>query len=91
MSDDMPKFVNVTKTITYNVEGLIKEIQEDRESSVWVNSKGESGGQPETLEVTFDEVIERIQELAEDDFSCGWGHKGDIDDLIFTDQDGNEI
>jgi hypothetical protein len=35
--------------------------------------------------------MERIESYCEDDFSCGWGHKNEIDDLIFTDQDGNEI
>jgi hypothetical protein len=27
---------------------------------------------------------------ANDDFSCGWGHKADMNDLIFQDENGEE-
>jgi hypothetical protein len=77
---DMPQTINVTRVISYDVAKVVENIIEDRTSSTWVDSKGSSGGQPKTLEVT-----------REDEFSCGWGHNNEIDDLIFTDQDGNEI
>ena len=41
-------------------------------------------------EVTLEEVIERIHDYAADDFSCGWGHKDDLKDLIFQDENGEE-
>lgn len=88
---DLPKTVNVTRVISYDVAKVVENILEDRESSIWVDGKGNSGGHPETLEVTLEDVMERIESYTEDDFSCGWGHKNEIDDLIFTDENGNEI
>jgi hypothetical protein len=88
---ELPKTINVTRVISYDVAKVVENILEDRTSSTWVDGKGNSGGQPETLEVTIEDVMERIESYCEDDFSCGWGHKNEIDDLIFTDQDGNEI
>jgi hypothetical protein len=31
-----------------------------------------------------------ITEMAKDDFSCGWGHRTDVSDLIFQDEAGDE-
>ncbi len=87
----MPQTINVTRVISYDVAKVVESILEDRTSSIWVNGNDDSGGHPKTLEVTLEDVIERIESYCEDDFSCGWGHKNEIDDLIFTDQDGNEI
>jgi hypothetical protein len=28
--------------------------------------------------------------MARDDFSCGWGHRTDVSDLIFQDESGEE-
>lgn len=40
---------------------------------------------------TFDDVIGMIEEFVKDDFSCGWGHQANVDDLIFTDENGEEV
>lgn len=40
---------------------------------------------------TFDDVIGMIEEFVKDDFSCGWGHQASVDDLIFTDENGEEV
>lgn len=42
-------------------------------------------------EPTFDDVIGMVEEFAKDDFSCGWGHEADVDDLIFTDENGEDL
>lgn len=44
----------------------------------------------ENVEVTLEEVMDRIYLYAKDDFSCGWGHEASIRDLIFTDENGEE-
>ncbi len=87
----LPEKITVTRAISYDVAKVVESILEDRTSSIWVDGNGNSGGQPETLEVTIEDVMERIESYCEDDFSCGWGHKNEIDDLIFTDENGNEI
>lgn len=40
---------------------------------------------------TYEEVLEHIEGLCEDDFSCGWGHTADLKELIFTDENGDII
>ena len=75
---ELPKTINVTRVISYDVAKVVENILGDRDPS-------------ETGNVTIGEVMERVESYCEDDFSCGWGHKNEIDDLIFTDQDGNEI
>lgn len=41
-------------------------------------------------EITFENVMERIYLYAQDDFGCGWGHKNNLKDLIFQDENGEE-
>jgi hypothetical protein len=40
---------------------------------------------------TIDDVVEMVEEWVKDDFSCGWGHQADVRDLIFTNEDGEEL
>ena len=40
---------------------------------------------------SFDDVLGMVEEFVKDDFSCGWGHEADTDDLIFTDENGEEL
>jgi len=39
----------------------------------------------------IDDVVEMVEEWVKDDFSCGWGHQADVRDLIFTNEDGEEL
>jgi hypothetical protein len=73
-----PERINVTKVITYDVEGVRQQIISDNRAK------------DEEIEVTLEDVIEMIYHYAKDDFSCGWGHQGYINDLIFTDENGEE-
>jgi len=45
----------------------------------------------EGVAVTTENVLERVETYAKDDFSCGWGHEVRLKDLIFTDEHGEEI
>jgi hypothetical protein len=76
--EEWPERINVTKVISYDVEKVVEQIREDNR---------DSGNE---LEITLDDVIEMIHEMARDDFSCGWGHRTDVRDLIFQDEAGDE-
>ena len=78
-NEDWPTRINVIKTITYETEHIYNQILQDNRES----SDGE-------LDIDLDDIIEMIHHYAEDDFSCGWGHKTDMNDLIFQDENGEE-
>jgi hypothetical protein len=73
-----PERINVTKVITYDVEGIKQQIISDNRAK------------DEEIEVTLEDVIEMIYHYAKDDFGCGWGHESDLKDLIFQDENGEE-
>lgn len=77
MTDTLPERINVTKVITYTVPEVIKLIAEDNDC------------EPE--DVTLADVIEKIEGYAKDDFACGWGHEANVRDLIFTNENGEEL
>lgn len=79
INEEWPKYINVVKTITYEVEHILNQIKEDNRTT---------GG--EELEIGLDDIVEMIHHYANDDFSCGWGHKTDLNDLIFIDENGEE-
>lgn len=73
-SDSFPEYINVTKTISYNVNDIINMLRADLKK-----------------EPDIDDVITQVEEWALDDFSCGWGHQARIKELIFTDENGEEL
>lgn len=38
----------------------------------------------------FGDAMGMIEEFVKDDFSCGWGHEADPNDMIYIDPDTNE-
>jgi hypothetical protein len=76
IDNSLPTVVNVTKVVTYRVADIVKDIVAERE---------------DTEDVTIGEVLERIEEYVKDDFSCGWGHEADTDELIYTNENGEEL
>jgi hypothetical protein len=66
--EELPKYINVTRVITYNVkdmQDLIYELEDE--------------------EVGLDQIIERIEDEVSEYFT------GSLKDLIWTDENGNEI
>jgi hypothetical protein len=66
--EELPKYINVTRVITYNVkdmQDLIYELEDE--------------------EVGLDQIIERIEGEVSEYFT------GSIKDLIWTDENGEEI
>ena len=88
VGDSLPTVINATKVITYTVADIVTAIIESREASEWVDSSGNSGGHPRSLEVTLDDVVEWVEDYAKDDFACEWGHTHDLTGVIFTDNNG---
>jgi hypothetical protein len=75
MSESLPERINVMKVITYDVQQIVNDLIE-------------SGQEDGT--VTIDDVMGYVEELAREDFSCGWGHEHQ-GDLIFQTDDGGDL
>jgi hypothetical protein len=75
---EWPKRINAIKVISYDTEVIYEQILEDNRSS-----DGE-------LDIDMSDIMEKIYNYATDDFSCGWGHKDNLKDLIFQDENGEE-
>lgn len=72
-SQDPITRINVMRVFTYDVEEIVRTIHEDNRGY-------------DDIEVTYDDVLQYVDMLAEDDFRSN-GTK----DLIFTDQDGDHL
>ena len=72
-SQDPITRINVMRVFTYNVEEIVRTIHEDNRGY-------------DDIEVTYDDVLQYVDMLAEDDFRSN-GTKG----LIYTDQDGDHL
>lgn len=91
VNDELPVVVNAQRNVSYTVEDVVKAILEERTANEWTNSSGETGGQASTLEVTLEDVMERIEQWAVNDLSCGWGHEADLGDIEFICVDENGL
>ena len=72
--ETMPKRINVMKVISYDVEKVMEQLNNDGVSNP-----------------SFDDILERVREYTVDDFSCGWGHEADPDELTYQDENGEEL
>lgn len=76
--EEWPERITAIKSVTYDVESIYQNLLSDNRAA-----EGE-------IEITFEDVMNMIEVYALDDFSCGWGHQGNLKDIIFTDEDGDE-
>lgn len=74
-----PERINVIKVVSYDVESIRQNIISD--------NRGSDG----ELKITMEDIMEMVENFAKDDLSCGWGHEADIGDLIFQDENGNDL
>lgn len=74
---DLPEKINVMKVVTYDVNRLLEIIHEETEKPF--------------EEITREEVVARAEDFATGDFSCDWGHETNLRDLIFQDENGEEL
>jgi hypothetical protein len=63
--------INVSRVFTYNVEYVVEQLLEDNRGN-------------DDVEITLDDVLERIEHLSGDDFNSP------VDRLFFADTNGNE-
>jgi hypothetical protein len=63
--------INVSRVFTYNVEYVVEQLLEDNRGN-------------DDVEITLDDVLERIEHLSGDDFDSPVGR------LFFADTNGNE-
>jgi hypothetical protein len=66
--------INVMRVMTYDVETIVQQLREDNRA-----------GKDEELEITLDDVLERVQFQAEADFAYY-----ETSDLIYQDEHGND-
>jgi len=77
MSEDLEGLerVNVMKVVSYDVSEVIEELKRTT-----------------TEVITLDDVMTLIEDWAEREFGCdSCGHKHRVGDLIFQDQDGEDL
>jgi hypothetical protein len=82
---DLPVRINVMRVVTYDVAGVVEQLQAERDSEIVYDKDGShrlSADEPFTIE----EVMDRIESYVEDDFA---GMR--LSELIFQDEDGNDL
>ena len=74
----MPERINVMKVVTYDVARIQEAIHEEN---------------PEKNldDITIEDCLARIEDWVSSDFACGYGHEVNTGDLIFQDENGEEL
>jgi len=67
--------INVMRVFTYDVDTIVQQLREDNRV-----------GDDDDLELTLDDVLERVQYIAEEDFNSPLRLK----ELLFNDEHGND-
>lgn len=67
--------INVMRVFTYDVDTIVQQLREDNRV-----------GDDDDLELTLDDVLERVQFIAEEDFNSPIRLK----ELLFNDEHGND-
>ena len=81
----LPERVNVMKVVTYDVAGIVQQLQDERDSEIIYDKYGShrlSADEPFTIE----QIIDRVESYVQDDFA---GMR--LSELIFQDENGNEL
>jgi hypothetical protein len=66
--------INVMRVFTYEVDAIVQQLREDNRC-----------GDDDELEITLDDVLERIEYIAEEDFNSQFK----VRELLFSDEHGN--
>jgi hypothetical protein len=67
--------INVMRVFTYDVDVIVQQLREDNRV-----------GNDDDLELTLDDVLERVQLIAEEDFNS----EVRLKELLFCDEHGND-
>jgi hypothetical protein len=82
---DLPERINVMRVVTYDVAGVIEQLQAERDSEVIYDRHTPhrlSADEPFTIE----QIIDRVESYVEDDFA---GMR--LSELVFQDENGNDL
>lgn len=82
---DLPERINVMKVVSYDVAGIVQQLQDERDSEIIYDKNGSrrlSADEPFTIE----QIIDRVESYVEDDFA---GMR--LSELVFQDEDGNDL
>ena len=82
---DLPERINVMRVVTYDVAGIVQQLQDERDSEIIYDKDGSrrlSADEPFTIE----QIIDRVESYVEDDFA---GMR--LSELVFQDEDGNDL
>jgi hypothetical protein len=82
---DLPERINVMKVVSYDVAGIVQQLQAERDFEIIYDKDGShrlSADEPFTIE----QIIDRVESYVEDDFA---GMR--LSELIFQDEDGNDL
>jgi hypothetical protein len=71
---ELPERINVMKVVTYDVERITAELQEQGRTNV-----------------SLPDIMEYIEGWVNEDFGCGFGHENNLGDLIFQDENGEDL
>jgi len=83
--ETMPERINVMKVVSYDVAGIVQQLQDERDSEIIYDKDGShrlSADEPFTIE----QIIDRVESYVEDDFA---GMR--LSELVFQDEDGNDL
>jgi len=83
--ETMPERINVMKVVSYDVAGIVQQLQDERDSEIIYDKDGShrlSADEPFTIE----QIIDRVESYVEDDFP---GMR--LSELVFQDEDGNDL
>lgn len=72
----LPERINVMKVVSYDVADIVQRMTEN---------------DTEPTKITLWDVMQQIEAWIEEDFGCGFGHTADTSNLIFQDEDGDEL
>ncbi len=74
---ELPERINVMKVVSYDVQEIVNKIIED--------------GSTEDGRVSLWDIMQQVEAWTESDFGCGYGHQPNLRDLIFHDENGEDL
>jgi len=83
---DLPLRINVMRVLTYDVAGIVEQINTDRDSEIVYDKDGSHPLSADEA-ITIEDVLERIELYILDDFSG----EPNLKDFIIADEEGNEL
>lgn len=75
-AERLPQRINVMRLVSYDVQQITNDLIE----------AGQEDGT-----VVLSDIVDYIEDLVAEDFGCGYGHTANTKDLIWQDENGEDI